>query len=129
MTYHSGFKFFHEETGKMYDVYGLCFYGVPTVTVAYSPVKKYRLDSGYLLQMTELSDRNGDPIFDGDILKARDTTGFVRFALGNTYLQIGDIGEILNITSSDKYKIIGNIYENPELLKKTETKIQKRKQK
>ena len=77
-----------------------------------------------LMQFTGRKDKNGKEIYEGDIMKARYVTGQIniceiKFKDGcfgaNGYCNWGDICE---------FKIIGNIYENPELLKE-ESKCKK----
>lgn len=76
-----------------------------------------------LLQSTGLKDLNGTELYEGDILKTR-TRGFVavRIELGNATVryQSGVNTRTTLVLSSflDKYKVkvIGNIYENMELL-------------
>lgn len=76
-----------------------------------------------LLQSTGLKDLNGTELYEGDILKTR-TRGFVavRIELGNAMVtyQSGVNTRTTLVLSSflDKYKVkvIGNIYENMELL-------------
>ncbi len=142
MTYPPKFKFFHEGTQTMYEVYNICLCGAPTVTVAYNPVKKYRLDTGFLLPMTGLLDQTGKPIFVGDICRLEP---YNKFYLSSEFIIDFDDGaytnkHILRMTTKDgrilsknecgycytshitrdyarKFKVIGNIYENPELLK------------
>lgn len=79
-----------------------------------------------LMQYTGLKDKNGKEIFEGDIMdfsciseKDEPTKGEVKFENGHFYLT--NIREIFSnclihwqSEEWNKYKIIGNIYENPE---------------
>jgi len=89
-----------------------------------------------LMQYTGLKDKNGVEIYEGDILGygSGEIYGVV---IWGTHKWIADCGgdsciptgwwieqkgnnllyELLYISELDNYKIIGNIYENPELLK------------
>ena len=85
-----------------------------------------------LMQSTGLFDRNGKEIFEGDIVQFEDcytetdflyvNTGIVEWSQGSFTItnrdsvEMGDLldGEFLDVT------IIGNVYENPELLEKKE---------
>ena len=78
-------------------------------------------------EYTGLTDKNGTRIFEGDIVKQefskfrQSTNGICEFHDGSFGLKIKDLGIekflpfacICNVT----YKVIGNIYDNPELLK------------
>ena len=72
-----------------------------------------------LMQYTGLKDKNGKEIYEGDILKDTQEDrivgdiqwGFNSFQLPNPY-------DITNYNPEDELEIIGNIYQNPELLKK-----------
>lgn len=80
MTYPPNFRFYHYESEKIYPVLNICFQGTPTVTVAYNPVKKYRLDSGVLMQMTFLLDKKGHVLYEDDIICTTDNIiGVVKF--------------------------------------------------
>lgn len=72
-------------------------------------------------QYTGLRDRNGTKIFEGDILRAKnkipyvisysdDVAGFV--AKGDVILLVSHMANAIKRS----YEIIGNIYDNPELL-------------
>ncbi|MFR0815265.1 MAG: YopX family protein [Enterococcus casseliflavus] len=76
----------------------------------------------YLMQSTGLKDKNGVEIFEGDVLTSnvqpckmvnpiKDGYGVVRFENG-----MFKLGAISLVTFISKMEVIGNIYENPELL-------------
>ena len=87
----------------------------------------YFCDSKTVGQYTGLTDKNGTRIFEGDIVKQefskfrQSTNEICEFHDGSFGLKIKDLGIekflpfacICNAT----YKVIGNIYDNPELLK------------
>jgi len=75
-----------------------------------------------LMQFTGLLDKNGKEIYEGDILRGWEADGvFVR--KGEVYLdQARFMVKLKGVprhlkTLARKYEIIGNIYENPELIK------------
>ena len=98
------------------------------------------LDDGILLQYTGLEDKNGKEIFIGDLVKfinpmpieAKEEIAEVKFVLEDNFLPY--IYPFVNISSynyetkhfegfgvnSKDCEVIGNIYENSELLKKRE---------
>lgn len=74
-----------------------------------------------LMQSTGLKDKNGKEIFEGDILGTKDglLNGVVEYRadLGmfvNSLIRYNNFERLCNIASDRE--IIGNIYENPELL-------------
>ena len=82
-----------------------------------------------LMQSTGLKDKNGSEIFEGDIVKYKagcntfteevaydkNFAGFgVRDANANIIFTFGELAEDIDLHSLE---VIGNIYENPELLK------------
>lgn len=89
------------------------------------------LNDGVLLQYTGLKDKNGKEIYEGDILKHIPTfeaNYFVKNLTGGFYLcpNNKDYGEYFaslfagydHKNQCNSIEIIGNIYENPELLNK-----------
>lgn len=88
----------------------------------------YSIDDKYLMQSTGLKDKNGVEIFEGDVVQFEDcyiesdflyiNKGIVEWSQGRftvtnrDSVEMEDLldGELLDVT------IIGNIYENPELM-------------
>lgn len=78
---------------------------------------------GAIMQYIGLKDINGKEIYEGDIMKAEDGTWEVQwrdaanFALINDAKQEGSVAFADGTYALEETEIIGNIYENPELLK------------
>lgn len=87
-----------------------------------SIIKGYSCLPKHLMQSTGLKDKNGVEIFEGDVLTSnvqpckmvnpiKDGYGVVRFENG-----MFKLGAISLVTFVSKMEVIGNIYENPNLL-------------
>jgi len=73
------------------------------------------------MQYTGLKDRNGKEIYEGDIVKANEQIFDVRYDAHWSTIEI--VGKSVdfsfigfNISGLYEHEVIGNIYENPELL-------------
>lgn len=89
-------------------------------TASISPFNTKYHESVKVMQFTGALDKNGKEIFEGDILANEKRKGFVSWNMQNLRYWIE--GEMENGKSDWfyigwKYEVIGNIYQNPELLK------------
>ncbi len=79
-----------------------------------------RSDDSMVQQFTGLSDKNGKEIYEGDILNVYDFNGKIHFTdeviWGISEFSFKNDHRSLS-TWALKFEIIGNIYENPELIK------------
>jgi len=81
-------------------------------------------NGGVLMQCTGLHDKNGVEIYEGDVVEAkRQTTrdgrpngSYSHRTVVKWVVNLQKCG--FNIGASSKYEVIGNIYENPNLLSK-----------
>ena len=86
-----------------------------------------KLDDIILLEKTPFTDKNGEEIYEGDILKtfpiissdkiAYDSFNVVVRFTSSSWIANG----VLGIKQSEISEVIGNIYKNPELISKTPT--------
>lgn len=81
----------------------------------------FPLDEVVLMQSTGLKDKNGVDIFEGDVgWDAHfEEYGEVVFENGSFRYEFGNISEDL-FEVTDDIEIVGNIYENPELLEQAD---------
>ena len=75
-------------------------------------------------EYTGLTDKNGTRVFEGDIVRYKNTLHEVVFCriggcafFGITMPYRGEIWDFDGITRADRMEVIGNIHDNPELLK------------
>ena len=90
-----------------------------------SPPDYVFVDHLVIMQSTGIKDKNGKEIFEGDVLGTKDglLNGFIEYRedLGmfvNSLIRYDNFERLCNVVSDRE--IIGNVYENPELLEVTE---------
>ena len=85
-----------------------------------------RIEDLELMQYTGLRDKNGREIYEGDIVRFKDwwdeeMVGEVRYSEKDmAFTIVNDFWDGFPIMYADDLEVIGNIYENPELLKEAE---------
>jgi len=90
---------------------------------------RFDTHNDYVMQYTGLKDKDGVEIYEGDIVYtgglncvAEWLIGEARFHLRRQGIQSIPQSTHLDNVHKAQYKVIGNIYENPELLKEAEVK-------
>lgn len=84
----------------------------------YDLLKNWLSQDG-IMQFTGLKDKNGKEIYEGDIFVNRGLcTAVVEWEREGRFLgfTIGEERKIMYINREPKVEVIGNIYENPELI-------------
>ena len=119
------FRMWHKKSKKMFDVESINFKdrSLNMWNSGMYTLSTFSLDDVILMQYTGLHDKNGKEIYEGDIVKALisgrwfvgkviyEHSGFTIDVMNNKELEFGRRGIIEHWT-----EVIGNIYDNPELL-------------
>lgn len=68
-------------------------------------------------QYTGLTDKNGVKIFEGDIIRFKDNIGYVIYTDDDASFLVDSPNRYIAMDYSNEFEIIGNIHDNPELMK------------
>ena len=119
------FRAWTEEGKAMY--YGVYPFKDDTLLLSYDEIAFDEVPASdfILMQSTGLKDKNGKEIYEGDIVRFALTDGFnyvtnedgvVTYKLGAFYVVNGLAEYLISDINTNKFEVIGNIYQNPELL-------------
>lgn len=76
-------------------------------------------------QYTGLTDKNGKKIFEGDIIKIVNKKRFVFYGVASyRHSAPNSYAKDLTVKDADNCEVIGNIYDNPELLEVAERLVE-----
>ena len=122
------FRCFDKDTKTMHEVVSIDFRDWRVYYEAYG-LRSYWNKNIVLMQSTGIKDKNGVEIYEGDILKLHaiflapdDKIGYLEYSPKYGYSIIFERNRLYRqeywaSTNKLNYEVIGNIYENPELLK------------
>lgn len=112
------FRVWDKVKAKMYSVEVISFINNKVYPVYTDTSHRYvPFNESVLMQSTGLVDKNGKEIFEGDIvLIYGEKISKVFYSQGSFCVDILNGGTPLHGFSSKQLEVIGNIYENPELL-------------
>lgn len=129
------YRMWNRITSKLHHVTGLYFDSKEVqYTDEFGILRFIKFENTILMQSTGLKDKNDKEIFEGDILTDGHTTGDIRnhptlgFYMVDESSKEGYLSDTVGIEYFEEAKefmknnieVIGNIYENPELLEVTE---------
>ena len=119
------FRAWTEEGKAMY--YGVYPFKDGTLLLSYDEIAFDEVPASdfIIMQSTGIKDKNGKEIYEGDIVRFALTDGFnyvmnedgvVTYKLGAFYVVNGLTEYLISDINTNEVEVIGNIYENPELL-------------
>ncbi len=107
------YQAWHKANKKMYHV-ALLYADVNTVMLRSSDsLFSATFDEIELREFTFIAGKRRKHIFEGDIVKGTNGIGYVKYEYGSYRVQFLRYWTLL---SDDIFEVIGNIYENPDLL-------------
>ena len=86
--------------------------------VKYSTTNDYQVDPKTMCEFTGLIDKNGNKIFEHDIITVYNSNYSINFEDGGFTVGNSKIPLSLCFATEENYVVIGNIFDNPELLEK-----------
>lgn len=116
------FKVWDIEEKEMYEPHKIEYINFYDGFVTLKVVGFIEFEDAELLQYTGLKDKNGKEIYEGDIIKRESMAPGGLDRIGKITIEDGVIWIESNVDSVclfdeiDELEVIGNIYENPELL-------------
>ena len=125
------FRCFDKDTKTMHEVVAIDFKDWRVYYEAYG-LRSYWNKNVVLMQSTGIKDKNGVEIYEGDILKLHaiflapdDKIGYLEYSPKYGYSIILEGNRLYRqeywaSTNKLNYEVIGNIYENPELIEVVE---------
>lgn len=79
---------------------------------------RYEVNPDTVGQYTGLTDKNGKKIFEGDIIRSNSERGYIEYYPNDCAFEVvDDHGFYWLISEMSNIEVIGNIHDNPELLK------------
>ena len=84
--------------------------------VKYSTTNDYQVDPKTMCEFTGLIDKNGNKIFEHDIITVYNSNYSINFEDGGFTVGNSKIPLSLCFATEENYVVIGNIFDNPELL-------------
>lgn len=117
------FRMWHKKSKKMFDVESINFKdSVLNMwnSIVYT-LSTFSLDDVILMQYIGLHDKNGKEIYEGDILKSIQWNDiYLVKHIGTAYYLCrkgkNGFNKITTWNNAEKSEVIGNMYDNPELL-------------
>ena len=118
------FRYVNELDNKVYEVASINFkFDELYIKIDdYAEQGAYEINPDNLSQCTGLKDKNGTLIYEGDIVKDTETNDIAVIKWDENYIQFiaeekgGFFCIDFDFSICKKFEVIGNIYENPELL-------------
>lgn len=122
------FRAFDKDLKQILKVKEIDFeHRIVTLEISELAIKKMPFEDVELLQYTEVKDKNGKEVYEGDIFVHNgmkfeviwDDTRFIGFKHKDKTIGTGYVCYVSSCykDGSSSIEVIGNIYENPELLK------------